>query len=194
MGYSMTVVFLLLFAVPASALQIGDGYNNDTYNGHAYGQSDRSFLNMSAKGGGGVPIGSIIAWPVTTDPEDMENWLECNGQAVNAAMYPELRAVIGPNVPDLRGLFLRGVGGNSATLGVKQDDAARINDMKVDIMFDGYSRSLAGHLGKNAYVPRWFGESGKYNMEYNKAKIRSDASVTETRPVNMAVRYFIRAQ
>lgn len=94
----------------------------------------------------------------------------------------------------MRGLFLRGHGGNSAALGVIQGDAARINDMNVDIMFDGYSRSLAGHLGKNALVPRWFGESGTYNREYNKAKIRSDSSVTETRPVNMAVRYLIRAR
>ena len=32
---------------------------------------------------GGVPIGTIISWPVATDPEDMENWLECNGQTID---------------------------------------------------------------------------------------------------------------
>lgn len=37
--------------------------------------------------------------------------------------YPELSALLGGQVPDLRGLFLRGHGGNSAALGVKQGDA-----------------------------------------------------------------------
>ncbi len=39
--------------------------------------------------------------------------------------YPELSALLGGQVPDLRGLFLRGHGGNSAALGVKQGDAIR---------------------------------------------------------------------
>ena len=39
--------------------------------------------------------------------------------------YPELSALLGGQVPDLRGLFLRGHGGNSAALGVQQGDAIR---------------------------------------------------------------------
>ena len=39
--------------------------------------------------------------------------------------YPELFALVGGQVPDLRGLFLRGHGGNSAGLGEQQGDAIR---------------------------------------------------------------------
>jgi len=52
------------------------------------------------------------------------NWLLCNGQAVSRTDYPELFSLIGVsfgagdgtltfNVPDYRGKFLRGLGGNS---------------------------------------------------------------------------------
>ena len=46
----------------------------------------------------GFPIGFIGTWPLGTDPPDMYDkkgnakWLECNGQAINATVYPELRA------------------------------------------------------------------------------------------------------
>lgn len=46
----------------------------------------------------------MIAWyPATTPPE---GWLECNGQTT--ASHPALAAVVGSNVPDLRGVFIRG--------------------------------------------------------------------------------------
>lgn len=79
-----------------------------------------SLNDITAKISGGNPVGTIIAWPVAQNPEDMENWLECNGQAVNQAAYPELHSIIGAHVPDLRGQFLRGLGGNSGTLGAVQ--------------------------------------------------------------------------
>lgn len=42
-------------------------------------------------------------YPLSTPPD---GWLECNGQAT--AAYPTLAALIGTNVPDLRGNFIRG--------------------------------------------------------------------------------------
>ena len=54
----------------------------------------------------GVPIGTIIAWASSTNPED-GTWLECNGQS--CSKYPQLVAVLGSNkVPDYRGRFLEG--------------------------------------------------------------------------------------
>ena len=80
-----------------------------------------SLNNITAKSSGGNPVGTIIAWPVAQNPEDMENWLECNGQAINQAMFPELHSTIGAHVPDLRGQFLRRLGENSGTLGAVQN-------------------------------------------------------------------------
>ncbi|MDE7064844.1 MAG: phage tail protein, partial [Desulfovibrionaceae bacterium] len=52
---------------------------------------DPTRVAVVAKGAGGVPVGTIVAWPVAKNPEDMDNWLECNGQTVNATV-PDTRA------------------------------------------------------------------------------------------------------
>jgi hypothetical protein len=77
-------------------------------------------VTIKAKSGGGVPVGTVVAWPSASHPADAANWLECNGQAISQAVYPELYAHTGPNVPDYRGMFLRGLGGKAAALGQKQ--------------------------------------------------------------------------
>lgn len=69
-----------------------------------------------------VCVGDIKA---STLSANHDNWLLCDGQAVSRATYAELFAVIGTNfgvgngvttfnVPDYRGKFLRGLGGDSA--------------------------------------------------------------------------------
>ena len=59
--------------------------------------------------GVGCPIGTVMAWLVDAAPP---GWLLCNGQAIDQVLYPELRALLGANVPDFRGAFLRGAGLN----------------------------------------------------------------------------------
>jgi len=69
------------------------------------------FINTKiTSGSSSVPVGTIIAWPVSSNPEDMENWLECNGQNVSQSAYPELYAVIGLKTPDLRDRVTWGAG------------------------------------------------------------------------------------
>lgn len=69
-----------------------------------------------------VKVGDIKASVIA---ENHDNWLLCDGQAVSRAEYADLFALIGDNfgegngvttfnIPDYRGRFLRGLGGNSA--------------------------------------------------------------------------------
>jgi microcystin-dependent protein len=60
-------------------------------------------------GKGAVPVGSIVMWYTATPPA---GWLICNGQAVDAGLYPSLRAIMA-TTPDLRGRFPVGSGGGS---------------------------------------------------------------------------------
>jgi len=62
-----------------------------------------------------VPIGIIAIWG--TDKALPDNtWLECNGQAIpNGVEYEEIRGIYGANLPDYRGVFLRGYGSISHT-------------------------------------------------------------------------------
>lgn len=62
-----------------------------------------------------VPIGCIVMFPSLTIPL---GWIECNGQVLSKTTYPELWEIIGYTyggsldsfrVPDLRGLFVRGL-------------------------------------------------------------------------------------
>ena len=69
------------------------------------------------------PVGDIKA---SAQSANHGSWLLCNGQEVERTSYPELYDLIGTkfgagngvttfNVPDYRGKFLRGLGGNSAS-------------------------------------------------------------------------------
>jgi microcystin-dependent protein len=56
----------------------------------------------------GVPgalVGAPIPWLVSTIPS---GYLEFNGQAITEAQYPQLYALFGANLPDLRDKFLFG--------------------------------------------------------------------------------------
>ena len=58
-----------------------------------------------------VPTGAIMAFGMNSVPT---GWLACNGQTT--AGYTALAALVGANVPDLRGYFVRGSGINGDTV------------------------------------------------------------------------------
>ena len=93
--------------------------------------------------------------------------------------YPELFAVVGGQVPDLRGLFLRGHGGNSAALGVRQEDA-----------FKAHSHDFLGHGVLYGGVEN----SYRAVLQWTETRRTEPTGDIETRPVNMATRYLIRAK
>ncbi|MDX6768917.1 MAG: phage tail protein [Elusimicrobiota bacterium] len=68
-----------------------------------------------------LPVGSIVAYATSTAPS---GWLECDGAAYSTTAYATLYSSIGCtwgcsgsnfNVPDLRGVFLRGWNHNAST-------------------------------------------------------------------------------
>jgi microcystin-dependent protein len=63
-----------------------------------------------------APVGSIVMWPKETPPP---GWLECDGRALSRVKFSDLYDVLGVaygkgdglstfNIPDMRGLFIRG--------------------------------------------------------------------------------------
>ena len=93
----LLLLFLLCFglALPVVAAD-GTSFNPPTISVKSVGAS--------------IPVGTVITWPSNSWPSDRDNWLECNGQSISSAVYPELVGVLGKTaVPDYRGHFLRGL-------------------------------------------------------------------------------------
>ena len=140
----------------------------------------------------GLEVGMVVAWTLSVNPSDA--YLECNGQAVDSTKYPKLYALM-HNTPDYRGIFLRGLGGNSASLGELQGDAIRNitgnfnatdnNSWNINANGVFYGQTIgAGDRG---------GEAGEYKKYYFDAS-RVVPTAEENRPINKAVRYFIKAK
>jgi microcystin-dependent protein len=124
-------------------------------------------------GGGGVPVGAPIVWLVAAIPS---GYLEFNGQAITAAAYPELFALYGASLPDLRDRFLIGASatrpvgstGGAAThvlsvaelpshnhgglTGARDRSQAHSHDPAVAGAQYVYTASVGGALGNNMYT------------------------------------------
>ena len=109
--------------------------------------------------------------------------------------YPELFAIVGGQTPDLRGLFLRGHGGNSAALGVRQGDAMRQLTGTISsryFLFEGGS----GSFSRSGGYGRLFANNSEGDIASDIVfdNSRQTPTADENRPVNQAVRYLIRAR
>lgn len=181
------IALLFLLALPVSA--------------HA-GLDSTSFTPPEAiePSGGGVPVGTIVAWPVASNPKDAAKWLECNGQAVSQAVYPKLYAIVGPTVPDYRGLFLRGYGSNAA---VNPQTGAQYTSGNLRQVVHANTGTYTGAMNFTVqgcyygehdgwlYGFPWTGHGATrdFNMSSN-----ITIGQGETVPGNTAVRYLIRAK
>jgi len=100
---------------------------NDVTPGYYYWDGSQWVRFVSGVSGGGVPIGTIVAYGGASAPSD---WLICDGSAVSRVTYANLFAVLGItygagdgvttfNVPDLQQRFPLGkaTAGTGSTLG-----------------------------------------------------------------------------
>ena len=146
------------------------------------------------------------------------NWLLCDGQAVSRTDYANLFELVGTNfgagdgvttfnIPDYRGKFLRGLGGNSAEdVYTTQEEglpnitgSAQLAQAKWDGGPDAYSGALKIDSGVNNKIQfsaggGWDG-TGRVPVSFDAA--RSSAIYGKSghvTPVNQAVNYFIKAK
>lgn len=126
-----------------------------------------------------IPIGTVIIWPFSGKPADADKWLLCDGSPISSSSYPDLYRLCGGRTPDYRGYFLRGLGGNSAGLGVVQQDANKKHS---------HNLYIQTYLGGG---PRGFiqDENGSYGVWFT----TSESGEDEARPINKAVNFHIRA-
>lgn len=153
-------------------------------------------------GGGTTPTGTIQPWPGSTPPI---GWMVCDGAAISRTLYSDLYSVLGTtygsgdgsttfNLPDLTGKFIRGLGGNAASLGQTQADAVKAHEhLLIGIGGQG------GDLNSPTQVIQWdaaLGGNATYRLQRSNAAnpTAGRSSMTgdvETRPVNLAMNYII---
>lgn len=131
-----------------------------------------SLYELSQRISSSMPLGTIVPYYGTDEPS---GWKICDGRSCAGS---ELAKKLGiSNVPDLRGRFIRMIGGNAAGMAVAQGDEIKSHK-------HGARRSNGQ------------GGSGKGNVGgYDSPDSWNDTTYTggvETRPVNMAFNYIIK--
>ena len=150
------------------------------------------------------------------------SWILCNGQAISRTTYSKLFGIIGTNfgagdgsttfnVPDYRGKFLRGLGGNSAgNMQTTQAEslppvpghyhfiagAVAGGSVAVSITANNYMCQEGGGSATQAIAYRLNGSSttptkGRTSSTSVSSGLYNGSHVT---PINQAVNYFIRAK
>lgn len=139
-----------------------------------------------------------------------DNWLLCNGQEVKRADYPDLFKVIGIsfgsgngtttfNVPDYRGKFIRGLGGDSASdIYTTQAEGLPNITGSFQVKAGASASDWTGSFfaGESITADQYGGTFGRTNVTQFSAQ-RSSAiygASTHVTPVNQALNFFIKAK
>lgn len=123
-----------------------------------------------------VPTGAIVMWPSASAPS---GWLVCYGQST--AGYPALAAIYGPNLPDLRGEFIRG-----ADLGRNVDPGRALLSWQAgDIQSHTHTYGGLQAQGYNGGNLIYATDGDVANAGYTGG--------TETRPRNVAFSFIVKA-
>lgn len=166
-----------------------------------------------------LPIGTIIIWG--GDPTEIpENWKVCNGDPLATNQYQKLHHVLGKrwdndakykenhfNIPDLRGVFLRGVNEDrndeyydpefSERKRLKNDPTQTLADndagtyQKYEIQSHSHELKDIATTGVSNGAP---GPDGNSYRGYGLVPATKLAGGKETRPVNAYVYFIIKVK
>lgn len=151
-------------------------------------------------------VGFVLPYYGETAPPGT---LACDGSEINREAYDELFQVLGTkagagdgsttfNLPDLRGQFVRGMGGNAAALGVAQEDAMRnVTGLVKGIVVCGSSDEINSALECNsesavgATANPQPNDAANFYANITLDLSRSVSVAIENRPVNTALLWCI---
>ena len=141
-----------------------------------------------------TPAGAVLSFAMATPPT---GWLECDGAAIGRSTYATLFAAIGEtfgngdgsttfNLPDLRGVFVRGWANTKANVDAdNMYDAGRNFGTEQADAFKSHTHTFRGVAGSSG--------SGVGSRESQPVTRTTDAvGGVETRPRNVALMYCIK--
>jgi microcystin-dependent protein len=146
---------------------------------------------------GTTPPGSIVAYASERIPD---GWLLCDGSSIpEGPAYERLREIFKTGkLPDLRGVFLRGVGQNADPAFRYSGDASReVLQFQADEFKAHEHRFDDFTFSENSGVPgKAWGSSGKSDIDNSPGSpfshLTASSGGAETRPKNAAVYWMIK--
>ena len=135
-------------------------------------------------------VGMVAMWAAGTPPA---GWLECNGQATTG--FPMLAAVVGTNVPDLRGEFVRGWdhGRNvdaGRTINTFQNEDTNLSNINIDVQIGVRDTNFTcDNQGAPCTATDLRGVS---YWKTGHLRLHSATGGDETRPRNISLMYIIK--
>src|SRR5574344_856288 len=156
-------------------------------------------------------VGIIVSAPLSS----IDGFLLCDGAEISRTDYAALFAKIGTtfgagddettfNLPDYRGYFLRGLGGNSAAdFATAQEDAIRnitggfsqcglVTSKDYAYGYGAMLRNKYSNYSSNGTTngSLWVGGYGTNNYDFDASRVVPIAD--ENRPINKAINFFIK--
>ncbi|MGB5989536.1 MAG: tail fiber protein, partial [Marinifilaceae bacterium] len=154
-----------------------------------------------------IPVGTINAFAGSIVPSD---WMLCDGSTFSAAIYPDLQTVLGGiTLPDLRGVFLRGLDSGRGldtgrTLRSFQDDALKAHNHSGTTSINGdhthstgssdFHGSIDGTTSQSGSRARQSGYTTGTAGDHSHSLNINNTGGSETRPKNVSVNYIIKAK
>jgi len=148
---------------------------------------------------GGVPAGAVMAFAMNSAPS---GWLAADGAAISRSEYARLFAAVGTthgvgngsttfNLPDLRGIFVRGSGSQTVsgatftgTFGQKQTDGLRDHTHRINGALLSAGGASPGVQVFRYHIPDTTGARD--------LAMTAGTDAGETRPANIAMLYCIK--
>lgn len=149
------------------------------------------------------PIGTVVIWAKSDIPM---GWLEMNGQDITE--NSSLVDIYGNNLPDLRGVFVRGYGGNSGALGEFQEQSMKSHGHTASFTgnalpshthtYSALAANQESHGNKSNDAAN--DNRGYYNFTSVSAGTPTgsvsvgNSGTSELRPINVALKYIVKAE
>ncbi|MDY6941722.1 MAG: phage tail protein [Pseudomonadota bacterium] len=182
-------LFLLLTSVPTA---IADDTLVTVPQGRI-AEIERRLIHLEARQNGelAVPVGTVVAF---FGDEIPFGWLLCDGRALPPG-YSELQALVGENLPDLRGMFLRGRT-DGRELGSYQPDAL-IEHAHLVLSPTKARTSSRLSAQRSIAASGISGEVEDYELRGSglppsRGQTSETGNAQETRPKNIAVHWIIK--
>lgn len=147
-----------------------------------------SLYELSQRISSSMPLGTIVPYYGTDEPS---GWKICDGRSCAGS---ELAKKLGiSNVPDLRGRFIRMIGGNAAEMAVAQGDCIR-NIVGQITSGDGimYAAKASGAIAIVGSGRSLQNGGNTYNSGFSFDASRVVPTGPENRPINTAFNYIIK--